>query len=316
MPVLPALRDHKSQHAKLLLGKGYEKDQHATLCEGGGTLYRGGPLVASPRQLQFADRIHFCFRLWDLGPRICVASSLWRHPPATTWVRRFRSPPWSSRAPSCSRLPLTWEQREKRWDDGPLHYSQPARASAVQVHRHRPRGHHEVGMAGEPAPRLLLLLHGPLRSSQLLRHCREWEQSASPLQLDGEDAAALRPTSRQAGGELRPRRITAVREYLSLSSPGLPAFSLVLKWTDSQCFCFSCFPCTEVLTQGVPHDLPSCGPCFPDPVFLWNTALGNRQDPWELWLDRGANFRGDGTGVRRNLEARFRLVDCCFLHKV
>ena len=56
--------------------------------------------------------------------------------------------------------------------------------------------------------------------------------------------------------------------------------------------------------------------CLPvDPVFLWNTALGDRQDPWELWLDRGANFK-DGTGVRRDLEARFRLVDCCFLHKV
>lgn len=96
--------------------------------------------------------------------------------------------------------------------DGPLHHPQPAGAPAVQVHRHGARRHHQVGVAGEPAPRLVLLLHGPLRSAQLLRHRREREQGARPLQPDGEDAAALRAARRQA------------RRVLTLRPPG-PALS-------------------------------------------------------------------------------------------
>lgn len=46
-------------------------------------------------------------------------------------------------------------------------------------------------MAGQPAQGLLLLVHGTFWPAQLLRRGREREQSARPLQPDGEDAAAM-----------------------------------------------------------------------------------------------------------------------------
>lgn len=106
--------------------------------------------------------------------------------------------------------PRSGRPRRRSRHDGPLHHPQPAGAPAVQVHRDGPRRHHQVGVAGEPAPGLVLLLHGPLRPAQLLRHRREREQGARPLQPHGEDAAALRAARRQARRVLaRPARAPA-----------------------------------------------------------------------------------------------------------
>lgn len=66
-------------------------------------------------------------------------------------------------------LSVAW-LRSISQDDGPLQHPQPAGAPAVKVYWHRTRRHHQVGMAGEPAQRLVLLLHGPLRPPQLLLH--------------------------------------------------------------------------------------------------------------------------------------------------
>lgn len=82
-------------------------------------------------------------------------------------------------------------------NDRQIQHPQSARASSVQIHRHRTRWHQQMGMAGQPAQRLLLLLHGTLWPSQLLLGGREWEQSPRPLQSDGEDASAMRATCGQ-----------------------------------------------------------------------------------------------------------------------
>lgn len=82
--------------------------------------------------------------------------------------------------------------------DGPIQHPQPAGTSTVQVHRHWTRRHQQVGMVSEPAPGLVLLVHGTLRPAQLLLCRREREQSPSSVQPDGEDAAAVWTTSRQA----------------------------------------------------------------------------------------------------------------------
>lgn len=54
-----------------------------------------------------------------------------------------------------------------------------------------------MGMAGQPAQRLLLLIHGTFWPAQLLLRGREREQSACPLQPDGEDASTMWTTCRQ-----------------------------------------------------------------------------------------------------------------------
>lgn len=128
----------------------------------------------------------------------------------TVLERRRLSPPWQYR----------------RRHDGPLHDPQPAGAPAVQVHRDGPRGYDEVGVAREPAPGLLLLLHGPLRPAQLLRHRREREQGPCALQPHGEDAAALRASRRQARRVLKvPRQPPSppMRKKRGESEGGRPA---------------------------------------------------------------------------------------------
>lgn len=82
-------------------------------------------------------------------------------------------------------------------DDRQIQHPQSAWASPVQIHRHGTRWHQQMGMAGQPAQRLLLLLHGTFWPSQLLLCGREWEQSPRPLQSDGEDASAMWTTSGQ-----------------------------------------------------------------------------------------------------------------------
>lgn len=82
-------------------------------------------------------------------------------------------------------------------NDRQIQHPQSARASSVQIHRHRTRWHQQMGMAGQPAQRLLLLLHGTLWPSQLLLGGREREQSPRPLQSDGEDASAMWTTCGQ-----------------------------------------------------------------------------------------------------------------------
>lgn len=84
-----------------------------------------------------------------------------------------------------------------RKNDRPVQHPQPAGTSPVEVHRYRTRRHQQVGMAGQPAPGLLLLLHGTLWPTQLLLCCWEREQGTCPLQPNGEDASALWATSRQ-----------------------------------------------------------------------------------------------------------------------
>lgn len=104
---------------------------------------------------------------------------------------------------SCASL-ITWLLSLSRlcWthlreDDRPVQHPQPAGTSPVKVHRYRTCWHQQVGMACQPAPRLLLLLHGTLWPAQLLLCCWEWEQSTCSLQPDGEDASAVWTTSRQ-----------------------------------------------------------------------------------------------------------------------
>lgn len=82
-------------------------------------------------------------------------------------------------------------------DDGQIQHPQPARASSVQIHWHWTRWHQQMGMAGQPTQRLLLLIHGTFWLAQLLFCGREWEQSSCPLQSDGEDASAMWTTSGQ-----------------------------------------------------------------------------------------------------------------------
>lgn len=82
-------------------------------------------------------------------------------------------------------------------NDRQIQHPQSARASSVQIHRHWTRWHQQMGMAGQPAQRLLLLLHGTFWPSQLLLGGREWEQSPRPLQSDGEDASAMWATCGQ-----------------------------------------------------------------------------------------------------------------------
>jgi len=137
-------------------------------------------------------------------------------------------------------LPLSiWRRasvRRRRRHDGPVHHPQPAGAPAVQVHRDGPRRHHQVGVAGEPAPGLVLLLHGALRPAQLLRHRREREQGARPLQPHGEDAAALRAARRQARRVLAgaPARLGRPRARLwPLRRRGPPFSPCVGPWEDA-----------------------------------------------------------------------------------
>lgn len=94
--------------------------------------------------------------------------------------RDSRRNPFRSRFTGAEKAPaVRWRHFRPPFDltgrhhDGPLHHPQPVGAPPVQVHRDGPRRHHQVGVAGEPAPRLVLLLHGPLRLAQLLRHRRE-----------------------------------------------------------------------------------------------------------------------------------------------
>lgn len=54
-----------------------------------------------------------------------------------------------------------------------------------------------MGMAGQPAQRLLLLIHGTFWPAQLLLRHWEREQSACPIQPDGEDASTMWTTCRQ-----------------------------------------------------------------------------------------------------------------------
>lgn len=90
-----------------------------------------------------------------------------------------------------------WGSSPLSENDGQIQHPQSAGASSVQVHRHRTRWHQQVGMAGQPAQRLLLLLHGTLWPAQLLLRSWEREQSQSPLQPDGEDAPTVWTTGRQ-----------------------------------------------------------------------------------------------------------------------
>lgn len=144
--------------------------------------------------------------------------------------------------------PLSWEQRES----GEMLDRCTIRSPWSSC---RPRA---AAGAGEPAPRLLLLLPGPLGPFRLLRHCGEWEQSASLLQLDGEDAAAPQTTSRQAR-ERTPschRCVGASPEFLPFAIifaflPQVDRFSmamfLLLSLYRSAC------------TRDVLPDLSSCG---------------------------------------------------------
>lgn len=266
--------------------------------------------MASPKQLQLRDRTHIRFRLWvpeARGHAAFVAVTPFACDCTGPELEcSGSSPAWNSRGVSSRPRPVAWERQGKRRDDGPLHHPQPAGAPAVQIHRHRPRRHHQVGMAGEPAPRLLLLLHGPFRPSQLLRHRGEWEQSSRPLQLDGEDAAALRAASRQAWGELRSRLVGAVREsaYPFCEPTVCRRSRAALPRADW----FS-----VVSSRAVPVQNVLAYPGRPAwPAFartLRNTALG-RQDTWELWpwTLKPASVRRDCIGVRCKVEARFWLI--------
>lgn len=82
-------------------------------------------------------------------------------------------------------------------NDRQIQHPQSARASSVQIHWHWTRWHQQMGMAGQPTQRLLLLIHGTFWPAQLLFCGREWEQSSCPLQSDGEDASAMWTTSGQ-----------------------------------------------------------------------------------------------------------------------
>lgn len=56
-------------------------------------------------------------------------------------------------------------------NDRQIQHPQSAGAPPVQVHRDGTRRHQQVGVAGQPAQRLLLLLHGTFRSAQLFLRC-------------------------------------------------------------------------------------------------------------------------------------------------
>lgn len=77
-----------------------------------------------------------------------------------------------------------------------LQHSQPVGTFTVQIHWNRSRRHEQVGLANKSAPRQLRVVSRPFRHAELFCHCWERKQSSRAIQLDGEDVAALWPTTR------------------------------------------------------------------------------------------------------------------------
>ncbi|CAB0033097.1 unnamed protein product [Trichogramma brassicae] len=103
------------------------------------------------------------------------------------------------RLPSCMKKFIFQWCPLRHLDGREVQHSQSIGASAVQVHRHGARRHDQVRVAGQSAPGLVQLLHGPLRPPELLLDRRERGQGAREIQSHGEDAAALRSAAGEAG---------------------------------------------------------------------------------------------------------------------
>lgn len=110
-----------------------------------------------------------------------------------------------------------------------------------------------MGMAGQPAPRLLLLIHGTFWPAQLLLRGREREQSACPLQPDGEDASTMWTTCRQTWWCLDYPGVSSTYFFFSSKGYFCRIFFCMLGFSFSFFFWHSTLFCSKNIQLSMSH---------------------------------------------------------------